>query len=117
MGRWSIISILTITQIFFLFSFWIRDYNIMIDQRIFFIEIKITKNDKFNGHVSEEKKKEKTWKVERNEKRIKRKEERGMEVRSKLLKRGRHLTDRFIFIGSCEIYTCSIAIVIYIYKT
>lgn len=46
----------------------------MIDQRIFFIEIKITKNNKFNGHVSEEKKKEKTWKVERNEKRIKRKE-------------------------------------------
>lgn len=62
MGRWSIISILTITQIFFLFSFWIRDYNTMIDQRIFFIEIKITKNDKFNGHVSEEKKKRKNLK-------------------------------------------------------
>lgn len=69
------------------------------------------------GMFLKKKKKEKTWKVERNEKRIKRKEERGMEVRSKLLKRGRHLTDRFIFISSCEIYTCSIAIVIYIYKT
>lgn len=69
------------------------------------------------GMFLKKKKKEKTWKVERNEKRIKRKEERGMEVRSKLLKRGRHLTDRFIFIGSCEIYSCSIAIVIYIYKT
>lgn len=34
----------------------------MIDQRIFFIEIKITKNDKFNGHVSEEKKKRKNLK-------------------------------------------------------
>lgn len=70
MGRWSIISILTITQIFFLFSFWIRDYNTMIDQRIFFIEIKITKNDKFNGHVSEEKKKKKKlekWKEMKKE--------------------------------------------------
>lgn len=42
----------------------------MIDQRIFFIEIKITKNDKFNGHVFEEKKKKKKlekWKEMKKE--------------------------------------------------
>lgn len=45
----------------------------MINQRIFFIGIKITKNE----HVSEKKKRKKeTWKVKKNEKRIKRKEER-----------------------------------------
>lgn len=62
MGRWSITSVLTIIQIFFLFSFWIEYYSIMTNQRILFIEIKI-------------KKKKKKWKVEKDEKKSKEKRE------------------------------------------
>lgn len=60
------------------------------------------------------KKKSEKWK--KGEKKNK---ERGIEIRSKLLKRGRHFTGRLIFLlthsDTCEIYTCSIAIMINIY--
>lgn len=45
--------------LFFVFFFLIRDYNTM-NERIFFIKIKITKNNKFIGMFLKKKKKEKT---------------------------------------------------------
>lgn len=65
MGRWSITSILTILYKYFFF--WIRDYNTVINQRIFFIGIKITKNEHVSITKKKERKKLEKWKKMKKE--------------------------------------------------